>query len=388
MRDKIIQLLECCDEELRKDLTRSAVVRLTEETEDDVLTAIRVLAVQEESVMVARVALYNMQQDRDEPIRFFGTRLRGQANICKYIMDCPSCNAEVNYTEPILRDVLCRGIIEAEIQLDLLGNTNQDMSLAEVFHSVEAKESGKRSASRLFDSEGVDSIKSLYRKNLNMDNNPTTNNNKTKVCSYCGKSGHGERSIAKVRSSICPAYDHTCKHCKLQHHFDGMCRSRGNITPKNRRTVDECEGAVFNTLCTITQNTLQNPKGKASYLDHHIYNQSSDTWKQKLSQPQPYINLRVEVATGDYGRLGFKNIKHPCLKHAMMPAMADTGCQSCLAGLECVQNLGLRKEDLIPVTMKMHAANNKVIHILGAAILHSGTNKLSETVETHQITCN
>ena len=247
--------------------------------------------------MVARGALNNMQQDRDEPIRSFGVRLHGQANICKYIMDCPSCNAEVNYTEPILRDVLCRGIIDPEIQLDLLGNTNQDMSLAEVFHFVEAKESGKRSAPRLFDSQAVDSIQSLYRKNKNMDNNPTINN-KTKVCSYC-----------------------------------------------------------------------------------------SDTWKQKPSKSQPYINLRVEVATEDYGLLGFKNIKHPCLKPTMMPAMADTGCQSCLAGLECVQNLGLRKEDLIPVTMKMHAANNKVIHILGAAILHIyGTNKLGETVETHQIT--
>ena len=129
-RDKIIQLLECCDEELRKDLTRSAVVCLTEQTEDDVLKAIRVLAVREESVMVARVALNNKQQDRDEPIRSFGVRLRGQANICEYIMDCPSCNAAVNYTEPILGDFLCRGIIDPEIQLDLLGNTNQDMSLA------------------------------------------------------------------------------------------------------------------------------------------------------------------------------------------------------------------------------------------------------------------
>ena len=214
-----------------------------------------------------------------------------------------------------------------------------------------------------------------------MDNNPT-NNNKTKVCSYCGKSGHGERSIAKVRSSTCPAYDDTCKHCKLQHHFDGMCRNRGNKTPKNRRTVDECEGAVFNTLCTITQNTLQNPKGIAIYLNHHIYNVSSDTWKQKVSQPQSYINLRVEVATEDYGRLGFKNIKHPCLKPAMMPAMADTGCQSCLAGLVGMCPKSRYEKGRFDTSYNENACS-KVIHILGAAILHiSGTNKLGETVET------
>ena len=72
----------------------------------------------------------------------------------------------------------------------------------------------------------------------------------------------------------------------------------------------------------------------------------------------------------------------------MMPAMADTGCQSYLAGLECVQNLGLRKENLIDTSYNENACCKQQgdpytwcchIHI-------SGTNKLGETVETHQIT--
>jgi len=95
--------------------------------------------------MVARSALQSMRQDHDEPIRAFGARIRGQASICKYVIPCPSCKTDVNYTEAILRDVLCRGINDQEIQLSILGDQNQDLKFEEVMRLVEAKESGKQS---------------------------------------------------------------------------------------------------------------------------------------------------------------------------------------------------------------------------------------------------
>lgn len=107
-KDLVIQLLECCDENLRKDLTRSTGGSLTNKPEEEVLSAIKTLAVREENTMVASVALYEMRQGRDEAIRSFGARIRGQAGVCKYNMDCPSCNNQVNYTDQILRDVLTR----------------------------------------------------------------------------------------------------------------------------------------------------------------------------------------------------------------------------------------------------------------------------------------
>ena len=56
--------------------------------------------------------------------------------------------------------------------------------------------------------------------------------------------------------------------------------------------------------------------------------------------------------------------------------MADTGCQSCLAGIKVIQRPGLPLTSLITVPMIMHAANNKGIKILGATILRiSGTDE-------------
>lgn len=121
--DRIIQLLECCDDQLRKDLTRNTRGTLTEMTEDEVFTAMKRLAVREENTMVARVTLHNMRQDRDEPVRAYGARLRGQASVCKFTQQCTGCDATVDYTEAILKDVLCQGL---GIQLDLLGDKNHD----------------------------------------------------------------------------------------------------------------------------------------------------------------------------------------------------------------------------------------------------------------------
>ena len=64
----------------------------------------------------------------------------------------------------ILRDVLTRGLSDPDIQLDLLGDKNQDLKLEQVFEFVEAKESGKRSASRLLDTQGVEATSSSYRR--------------------------------------------------------------------------------------------------------------------------------------------------------------------------------------------------------------------------------
>ena len=55
--------------------------------------------------------------------------------------------------------------------------------------------------------------------------------------------------------------------------------------------------------------------------------------------------------------------------------------------MSMIRRLGLCKDDLIPVTMRMHAANNNGITILGAVILRfSGRAKSGKMIETRQIT--
>ena len=86
---QVIQLLECCDEQLLKDLTHAARGSLKNKPEADLLAAIQALAVMEENLMVARVALHDMRQDNNKLIRAFSAWIRGQAGVCKYNVTCP-----------------------------------------------------------------------------------------------------------------------------------------------------------------------------------------------------------------------------------------------------------------------------------------------------------
>ena len=92
--DCVSQLLECCDEDLRRDLTRAAGGSLAKKSEQDVLEAIKALAVRKQNTMVARTALNSMRQDRDEAVRSFVARIKGQASICKFVLKCPSCSTD------------------------------------------------------------------------------------------------------------------------------------------------------------------------------------------------------------------------------------------------------------------------------------------------------
>ena len=246
------------------------------------MSAIRKLAVQEESTMVAPVQLHNMHQDRNETVRSFCAHLRGQAGICKFTTQCPSCDTNVNYTEHILRDVLTRGLADSEIQLDLLGDKNQDMTLEEVLQFVEAKKSGKRSAGRLLQAQGVNAVRSQYRiaKNTELKNRKLTNPTPD-PCHYCGKHGHGKSSPARVRKLECPAYRKHCDHCGRANHFGAVCQAKSQpgkqrFTPPNVTTA-EAEGAVFDALC-IVNNSCQNQSAGAITLDHHLYNDLNDCW--------------------------------------------------------------------------------------------------------------
>ena len=129
----------------------------------------------------------------------------------------------------------------------------------------------------------------------------------------------------------------------------------------------------------------QNPGRRAIAIDHHVYDQLSNMWLKRSSEPQTYTMLTVTPLEEDYADLVFPLKSRT--RSSILSSMADTGCQSCLGGMKLLPRLGMTADDLIPVSMKMHAANGKGINILGAAILRfSGKSPYGEPRETRQIT--
>ena len=169
-----------------------------------------------------------MKEDCDEPIRAYGARLRGQAGVCKYTLSCPGCNHDVHYTDAILRDVLCRGLADNEIQMDLLGDSNQDMTLEQVLRFVEEKEAGKRSAAHLLIFQAADHVAgSSYKRQKKL---PPRNQQgpDQDSCTCCSTKGHGKNAPTRTRRSECPAFGTQCGHCGRDHHYERVCRAKHN----------------------------------------------------------------------------------------------------------------------------------------------------------------
>ncbi len=209
---------------------------LTEMPEDAVFTAItRRLAVREENTMVARVTLHNTRQDRDEPIRAYGARLRGQASVCKYTQQCTGCEANVDYTEAILRDVLCRGLGDTEIQMDLLGDKNQDMTLEQVFKSVEAKEAGEGQLPQAADAVAGSKYKKQKRPSAR-----TPSKDQDTCTLLLWDQGASEKPPTRVRRTECPAFGTKCNNCDRDHHFEKVCRGKNGTKPTGGNRTRQC----------------------------------------------------------------------------------------------------------------------------------------------------
>ena len=94
----------------------------------------------------------------------------------------------------------------SKIQLHLLSDTNQNMTLEDVFQFVKKKEIGKRSANRLLESQGVESITSQYKQN-HCQGVKDMILNKSDPCGFCRKCGHGKNSTSDLRKQYYHAYN-------------------------------------------------------------------------------------------------------------------------------------------------------------------------------------
>ena len=94
--------------------------------------------------------------------------------------------------------MLCRGLEDPEIQLELLGDKNQDMTLEQILRSVEAKEAGKRSATRLFLPHVTDAITGSTYKRQKRDVAEEPSLKDQDPCLYCGKRSHGKSVLTRL----------------------------------------------------------------------------------------------------------------------------------------------------------------------------------------------
>ena len=353
------QLIECCSEEMKRNLIRLSGGSIQNKNIKDVMTAIEQLAVREENIMVARLDLHNMKQENDESIRSFLARLRGQASTCNFTVECSDCQKHINYAENAIKDAIIRGINDPTIQMELLSSSQEDVKLEKMIKLIEAREAGRRSAAKLNNEQSVN-VTSQYKKNeKKLTSSKPSNGEK---CSYCGLTGHGRKSAHILRSTKCPAFGKICRKCNKSNHFENVCKSKDNSEVKIESQWSHEEIEDFHHH--------DNEPDSANFLyaiDHHKYDKNRQSWTKTDSEEQPYLNLQISTSKEDFKKFGYQRKIKPSSSNVKV--MADTGCQSCLAGVDILHKLNICTSDLIPTNMRMAAANKRPINILGAIIV-------------------
>ena len=116
-----------------------------------------------------------------------------------------------------------------------------------------------------------------------------------------------------------------------------------------------------------------------------VYNATQDTRVKKPSAPQPTLSLYTTHYPCDTRALGLRTPLRRPTKAALVSVVADTGCQSCLAGTNLLSKLGLTERYLSKTRLQMSAANGNNLDIIGAIALRLSDSASPSDTETRQI---
>ena len=337
------QLFQCCDDTLGNDLIRGNSNIVTNSNEQELLRAIKKLAVVPVAISVRRSDLLSIRQCDGESIRTFFSRIKGKAATCSYTADCTAqnCTQTVDFTDVIVKDVLISGLAEDEIKREVLGWSSLDKSsMEETVSFIEAKEMAREALNRHSSTNAISSYQQ---------------NKKT-----------GKKESEKINCQTCRTqiekFSWSKRHKKLiERKFCLSCwqknsprqSPKGDDSSKLKAKADSDAGAI--AIGGITSQPL----------DHMLFEPESG-WRRTNSIQHPTLKLRLSVDSSDYDAVDRPTPKvTPC----DVSVVTDTGAQSCLWGLSDFLRSGFKESDLIPVKHTLYAANKEKIDVAGAILI-------------------
>ena len=155
---------------------------------DEVLSAMKRLAVIPIATGVVRSELLEMKQLRDEGFRKFASRVRGKAETFDYTTrvrcECAK-EMEVNFTHHIMRDVLLAGIYDADERCEMY---DIDRILIQPVNDVIATVEKKEMAKEAHSAANHSSMSSMKRQQQkNQQKLSESDKNKQGSCPHCKK---------------------------------------------------------------------------------------------------------------------------------------------------------------------------------------------------------
>ena len=162
--------------------------------------------------------------------------------------------------------------------------------------------------------------------------------------------------------------------CKVKAHFRRKCKakeSKVNCNTKSQNSSDsetEESGVVGRVYGAgpFFRITVEEDRKGPRLVAHHEH--SDGVWKKVKPEKHPQVTLTVSLCKTGYSQLNLETPRtpKPFIKALGMP---DTGAMMCIAGVNIIHALGIKKHELYPVSTKISAANNRLIPMLGGLFL-------------------
>ena len=285
--DIVLQLMECCCEQLRRDHHRNFPSQSsTSVTETTLLAEIKQIAVRAKNRAVNRVKVNTLKQDKGEPARKFAGRIRSLATVSDYSVKCSKCQNEVPYTDEIIMDQVIAGLADPEIQRDVLSHPNaKDLTLETLLIFIEGKESGHTSLNLM--AGGRLSAAAVEPKR--------------KKCRFCG-------DTHILGRKHCKAAGQTCEKCGKEGHYAKVCKSGRRPTEEKNPSEDNPKVGIVaaeanwasgsswacNVNTSPTTETFYENTNFHLYPDSFIHQKSLKEVKheEKIGATHPGLNKR------------------------------------------------------------------------------------------------
>ena len=332
--EEAAQLFECAGTELG-DLVLKLDQDITSRSVDEVMSTMHSLAVVPVAEAVTRSELIKMEQRNDEPFRTFVARVKGKAETCAYLVevacDC-GCGKTFNgdYTTRAMIDILLAGIYDVDIRRQALSIDGVlRKPLNELISFVERQEMSKAAVSAIT----VSAVSTFKR----------------------AKKQQGGRSALSDGGNSA----RTCPSCNNL--FKPYKKGRNGW---NRKPFQQCFDC-WRKSGAATQNCILNMNAPVSATNAKTANQPSKVSKLSLSRAifEHRCWRNANINTHPMVELQISHLRNG--KTVPIVAIADTGAQSNLWGFNDFKSKGFSKNDLQPVNLRISAANNHSLNIIG-----------------------
>ena len=395
------QLFQCAGPDLGDRLLTSDA-NIASKTVEQILAAMRSLAVVPVAASVLRSELLQLHQDRDESCRAFAARVRGKAEACAFVAQCQHrcqcgevCTGNVDYTDNVIRDILLNGIYDLDIRRDVLGT--RDIIKTPV-NDVVALVEGKEMARNALPSSAQSAVSTFRRQQKATKVQPTlvmptpsqADRSKHGQCPDCQKSYQLFTQGAKGWNSKPHALCIDCWRARRRRKRPLEVRQQppselqvvesdlvSQLTANHCFAVEPQSERQAHRLLAIAQHGDINIVS----LDHHVF--SKGEWKRARLRDHPKVHITISLDKSAWWHK--KKGDGPATASpidATITAVADSGAQSDLWSLDEYLAHGFSRSDLAPVKMTFTAANRSPIPIEGAFFATIGTQSASGVRKT------